>query len=253
VLEKRAKCLRKKESEMASLTNNISLTKLTKTVNYDNWSLKMKALLGSQENWEVVEDGFDEPANTTGWSNAQLKVLKDARVKDKATLYILYQAVDESDFEKIASAKSSKEAWDILEKAYKGDDRVKQVRLQTLRGKLESMRMRETEGVAEYITRVETVTNQLARNGETLPTSRVVEKILRSLTNDFENVVCAIEESKDLSKLTVEELAGSLKAHEQRKKKKWEPLDQLLQTKMSIKDEKAQNTQGRGRWTRSWW
>ena len=45
----------------------------------------------------------------------------------------------------------------------------------------------------------------------------------------------------------VEELAGSLEAHEQRKKK-WEPLDQLLQTKMSIKDEKAQNTQGRGRY-----
>jgi len=108
--------------EMASLTNNISLPKLTKAVNYDIWSLKMKALLGSQENWEVVEDGFDEPANTTGWSNAQLKVLKDARVKDKAALYILYQAVDESGFEKIASAKSSKEAWGILEKAYKGDD-----------------------------------------------------------------------------------------------------------------------------------
>jgi len=59
--------------------------------------------------------------------------------------------------------------------------------------------------------------------------------------------VCAIEESKDLSKLTVEELAGSLEAHKQRKKK-WESLDQLLQTKMSIKDEKAQNTQGRGRY-----
>jgi len=237
-----------KESEMVSLTNSVSLPKLTKAINYDNWSLKMKALLGSQENWEVVEDGFDEPANTTGWSNSQLKVLKDAHVKDKAALYILYQAVDESGFEKIAIAKSSKEAWDILEKAYKGDDRVNQVRLQTLRGELESMRMKETEGVAEYITRVETMANQLARNGETLPASRVVEKILRSLTNDFENVVCTIEESKDLSKLTVEELARSLEAHEQRKKKKWEPLDQLLKTKMSIKDEKAQNTQGRGRY-----
>jgi len=32
------------------------------------------------------------------------------RVKDKAALYILYQAVDKSDFEKITSAKSSKEA-----------------------------------------------------------------------------------------------------------------------------------------------
>ena len=95
---------------MVSLTNSVSLPKLTRAVNYDNWGLKMKALLGSQENWEVVEDGFDEPANTTGWLNAQLKVLKEARVKDKAALYILYQAVDEFGFEKIASAKFSKEA-----------------------------------------------------------------------------------------------------------------------------------------------
>jgi len=95
---------------MASLTKSVSLLKLTKAVNYDNSSFKMKALLGSQENWEVDEDGFDEPANTTNWSNAQSKMLKEARVKEKTALYIMYQAMDKSGFEKIASAKSSKES-----------------------------------------------------------------------------------------------------------------------------------------------
>ena len=90
---------------------------------------------------------------------------------------------------------------------------------------------------------------QLNRNGEMLPDTRVVKKILRSLTNNFENVVCAIEESKDLATFTVDELAGSLEAHKQRKKKKEETLDQALQTKALIKDEKvlySQNIQGRG-------
>ena len=76
---------------------------------------------------------------------------------------------------------------------------------------------------------------------------------MRSLTDNFENVVYAIEESKDLAKFTVDELAGSLKAHEQRKKKKEETLDQALQTKASIKDENvlySHNVQGRGRGSR---
>ena len=82
-----------------------------------------------------------------------------------------------------------------------------------------------------------------------LAETRVVEKILRSLTNNFENVVCVIEESKDLATFMVDELASSLEAHDQRKKKE-ETFDQALQTKASIKDEKvlySQNFQGRGR------
>jgi len=69
--------------------------------------------------------------------------------------------------------------------------------------------MKENEGVTEFISRVETMANQLGKNWESLPANQVVEKILRSLTIDFDNIVCAVEESKDLSKLTVEELDGS--------------------------------------------
>ena len=85
--------------------------------------------------------------------------------------------------------------------------------------------MKESKNVSDYITRVQTVVNQLNQNGEMLLETRIVEKILRSLTNNFKNVVCAIEESKDLMTFTVNELAGSLKTHEQRKKKKEETLD----------------------------
>jgi hypothetical protein len=148
--------------------------------------------------------------------------------------------VDESGFEKIANAENSKEAWETLQKVFKGADRVKQVRLQTLRGELEGMKMKESEGVSDYITRVQTVVNQLKRNGETLTDARVVEKILRSLTENFENVVCAIEESKDLEEMIVDELVGSLDAHEQRKeKKKQVSLEEALQAKANIKKENA--------------
>jgi gag-polypeptide of LTR copia-type len=80
--------------------------------------------------------------------------------------------------------------------------------------------MNHLESVSDYITRVQAVMNQLIRNGEALTDARVVEMILRSLTDNFENVVCVIEELNDLAKLIVDELAGSLEAHEQYKRKK---------------------------------
>ena len=45
---------------------------------------------------------------------------------------------------------------------------------------------------------------------------KVVEKILRSLTEKFNYVVCSIEESKDIDALTVDELQSSLIVHEQK-------------------------------------
>lgn len=45
---------------------------------------------------------------------------------------MLFRAVVESGFEKIDSATISKKTWVILEKVFKGADRVKQVRISKL-------------------------------------------------------------------------------------------------------------------------
>ncbi|GKC48828.1 retrovirus-related pol polyprotein from transposon TNT 1-94, partial [Tanacetum coccineum] len=121
--------------------------------------------------------------------------------------------------------------------------RVKQVRLQTLRGELKGMKIKESEGVSDYVMRVRVVINQLKRNREAIS----------DVTDDFKNVVCAIEESKDLNVLTIDMLPGSLEAHEQRKKKKkQEALEEALQTKAVIEEDKVLYSQsscggGRGR------
>ena len=134
-------------------------------------------------------------------------------------------------------------------KTYKEDNCVKQNKLQTLRGELERMRTKEAERVVEYVSHVKTLMNQLRRNGEKLLTCWVVEQTLRSLTSNFEKIVCAIEEFKDLSMVSMEELVKSLEAHDQwRRKKKEDSLDQTFQVKATIKEKKTpytQNTQGR--------
>jgi hypothetical protein len=70
----------------------------------------MKALLGSQDMWEVIEFGYIDRATVEGLANNQVTELKESRKKYKTALYMMYEAVDESDFEKIAGAKTSKEA-----------------------------------------------------------------------------------------------------------------------------------------------
>ena len=134
----------------------------------------MKALLGSLDAWDVTHDGFEEPTEVGGYTTVQTKALKETRSKDQTTLYMLFRVVDESGFKKIAGSTTSKQAWDTLEKVFKGEDRVKQVRLQTLCGELERIRMKETEIVSDYITRVQKVVNQLTRNGEIITDARVV-------------------------------------------------------------------------------
>ena len=180
------------------------IPQLTK-LNYDTWNIKMKTWLKAEETWEMVRDGFTELENLGALSQAQQNKLKDERKRDNRALSDLQNAIEDSFFEKIAGAETSKEAWDILFKTFKVADRVNQVRLQTLRGEMESMTMKETESVSDYITRVEQITNQLKNNGEEITEARIVEKILRFLTGKFENIVCAIEESKNLSEMKVDQ------------------------------------------------
>jgi hypothetical protein len=63
--------------------------------------------------------------------------------------------------------------------------------------------------------------------------------VLRFLIDEFENIIRAIEELKDLSTLTIDELAGSLMAHKHRRKKKQETLEEALQAKTNLNNNKS--------------
>ena len=159
----------------------------------------MKALLGSQDAWEIVDKGYTEPENETSLSQAQKDALQNTRKKDQKALTLIHQAIDDGNFEKISGAATAKQAWQILENTFKGVDQVKKVRLQRLRGEYETLHMNESELVSDYITRLLTMVNEMKRYGETINDNQVVEKILRLLDEKFNFIVVAIEESKDLN------------------------------------------------------
>ena len=74
--------------------------------------------------------------------------------------------------------------------------------------------MRPAEGITKYFSRVMTVANKMRIYGEDMQDVKVVEKILRSLDEKFNYIVCSIEESKDIDALTIDELQSSLIVHE---------------------------------------
>ncbi|XP_074326948.1 uncharacterized protein LOC141664890 [Apium graveolens] len=109
--------------------------------------------------------------------------------------------------------------------------------------------MKNSENIGEFVTRLKAVTNEMKRNGESLDDVRVMEKLLRSLTRKFDYVVTSIEESKDLSTISIDELAGSLQAHEQRMNQYDDAshLEKVLQSKVSIADSSGSSDSVRGR------
>ncbi|XP_070039868.1 uncharacterized protein [Nicotiana tomentosiformis] len=125
-------------------------------------------------------------------------------------------------FEKMTDATTTKEAWEILQNSLEGVDNVRKVKLQTLRADFEVLKIKESESISDYFSKVKTLINQLRRHGKDIEDVRVVEKILRTLTPKFDFVVCAIEESRDLDSMTVEKLEGSLQAHEEKIKRRQE-------------------------------
>jgi hypothetical protein len=67
--------------------------------------------------------------------------------------------VDDTIFSKITGIGTSKQAWDILKSSYQGNDRVKIVKLQTLRTQFKTLRMTVSENVDHFMTRVMGIVN----------------------------------------------------------------------------------------------
>lgn len=115
---------------------------------------------------------------------------------------------------------------------------MKRSLLNTLRREFEVLSMKMDETIDDYFGRVMKVSNKMRSNGEEMPDSKIVEKILRTLTEKFTYVVVSIEESKDTGNMSIDELQSSLSVHEQKFKKT--PLEEEMQA-LNV------NAQGRGR------
>jgi hypothetical protein len=183
---------------------------------YDHWSLIMENLLRSKEYWCVINPGFDELRRIENPNPAQQKALDDANLKDLKAKNYLFQSIDKTTLKTITQKETAKQLWESMKVKHQGSARVKRAQLQRLRKTFETLEMKNGESVISYFARVMETTNDMRNCGESMDDVKIVEKILRSLTDNFNYVVCSIEESKDIDCLTVDELQASLQIHERK-------------------------------------
>ena len=97
-----------------------------------------------------------------------------------------------------------------MEATYEGTKKVKDTKLQMLTTRFEELKMSEDESFDSFYSKLNEVVVSKLNSGEKMEDSKIVRKILRSLLESFHAKMIAIEESKGLDDIKVQELIGSL-------------------------------------------
>lgn len=182
---------------------------------YGFWKIKMITILKIQKLWDIIENGVTlvSSSESTPLSTRE----RDDRVmKDMMALQTLQSAVSDSIFPRIAPASNAKEAWNALEMEFLGSSQVRVINLLSLRREYENLKMEESETINDFTTKLITMSNQLRVHGEEKTDYQLVQKVLISLPQKFDSIVAVLEQTKDLSTLSMTEMIGTLKAHEKR-------------------------------------
>nr|CAN74868.1 hypothetical protein VITISV_002411 [Vitis vinifera] len=189
---------------------------------YPYWKARMTWFLQSTDLdvWDVIEDGptfptklvdgFLVPKPKKEWNELDRR---NFQLNAKA-VFTLQCAMDRNEYNRICQCKSAKEIWRLLEITHEGTNQVKESKINILVHNYELFSMKETETIVEMITRFTEIVNGLESLGRVINESEKVMKILRSLPSKWHTKVTAIQEAKDLTKLPMEELLGSLMTYE---------------------------------------
>jgi hypothetical protein len=213
---------------------------------YEHWAMLMENLLRSKEYWPLIETGvITAPANATP---EQRRVADDSKLRDLKVKNYLFQSIDRSILETILVRDTARDIWEAMRRKYQGSTKVKRAQLQSLRRDFEILAMGESESVNDYFARTLAIANRMTAQGERMEQVTVVEKILRSMPAKFNYVVCSIEESNDVTVMSIDELQSSLLVHEQRMKgQKDHSEKQALKVSNAGRGRGRNASRGRGR------
>ncbi|MQL86869.1 hypothetical protein Taro_019402 [Colocasia esculenta] len=129
-------------------------------------------------------------------------------------------AVHPKEYSRVSTCSSAKEMWDKLELIYEGTSKLRETKANMLISEYEMFKMKNDETISDMFARFMLIINGLKGLKREYLESDLVRKILQSLPSSWNTKATVIEDSKDLSKIKLDELIGSLMTYEINVKRK---------------------------------
>ena len=155
--------------------------------------------------WQVVEIGWTKPKEAS--ADCDDVKTKAANFNYRA-LNALFNVVTNEEFKKNPPLK--------LRMKHRPFSRqlLREQRLLRLTTSFEEIKIEKDESLDEFYAKLKDIVNSAFNLGETIPESKILRKVLRSLPKRFHAKITAIEESKDIDKIPLTELVSNLWTYE---------------------------------------
>ncbi|RHN67383.1 hypothetical protein MtrunA17_Chr3g0102151 [Medicago truncatula] len=171
--------------------------------NYHLWPTRMEAYLDTHDLWEAVEDDYEVEPLPDNPTLAQIRNHKERKQRKSKAKSYLFSAVSEAIFTRIMALKSAKAIWDFLKQEYEGNEKVKGMQVLNLIREFEMQRMKESETIKEYADKLLSIVNNVRLLGGEFSDIRIVRKCPVTVPERFESTISSLENSKDMSTITL--------------------------------------------------
>ncbi|GJV76966.1 zf-CCHC domain-containing protein [Tanacetum coccineum] len=173
--------------------------------------------------WHVITDGDFPPIQNNPETkkdeivpfHKQNDDLKKKLAKNNEAKMVIYNALPRKEYERIFMCQTAKEIWDTLLITHQGNNQVKANKIDLLVQQYEQFMIPEEESIDNVFAKFNTIITSLKALDESFSSKNCVRKFLRALHLKWREKVTAIEESKNLTTLSLDELIGNFEARKE--------------------------------------
>ncbi|GKD89624.1 hypothetical protein Tco_1365131 [Tanacetum coccineum] len=187
------------------------------------WKNRFKIYVKSKDLdlWQVITNGDFQPIEQNPKTKLdevipfekQSDDLKKKLAKYNKAKMVIYNVLPRKKYERIFMCNTAKEIWKTLLITHQGNSQVKDNKIDLLVQQYEQFVIFEDESIDSAFARFNTIITSLKALDEGYSSKNYVRKFLRAQHPKWRAKVKAIEESKHLTSLSLDELIGNLKVH----------------------------------------